>query len=69
MDPDTPILAARSRRLRRVRGLPDALVLHLEVLTPPSPRARAVVVEQRLTRHDAERILAAFDRAHLNGRR
>ena len=58
---DIPVLAARSRSLRRVSGLPDSLVLRLEALVPPGSRARTVVVEQRLTRHDAERNLAAFD--------
>lgn len=58
---DIPVLAARSRSLRRVSGLPDSLVLRLEALVPPGSRARTIVVEQRLTRHDAERILAAFE--------
>ena len=59
----TPIiLMARSRRLRRVVGMPDVLTLRLEALVPPGRERRTVVVEQRLSKRDVERILAAFER-------
>ena len=61
---EAPALAliARKRRLRRVVGPADTLTLRLEALVPPGQEARVIVVEQRLSRRDAERILAAFGR-------
>ena len=61
MDRDAPVMLARDRALRRVKGVPDTLTLRLEVLVPPDLRGRSLVVEQRLTRRDVERMLAAFD--------
>ena len=61
MDPDAPVMLARDRALRRVKGMPDALTLRLEVRVPRELRGRALVVEQRLTRRDVARMLAAFD--------
>ena len=61
MDPDAPVMLARDRALRRVKGMPDTLTLRLEVRVPPDVRGRSVVVEQRLTRRDVARMLAAFD--------
>ena len=61
MSDDVLVLMARSRRLHRIRGLPDMLALELRVLVPPGRTARTIVVEQRLSRRDAERLLAAFD--------
>lgn len=61
MDPDAPVILARDRALRRVKGMPDALTLRLEVRVPPGLRGRSLVVEQRLTRRDVARMLAAFD--------
>ena len=61
MDPDAPVMLARDRALRRVKGMPDALTLRLEVRVPSDLRGRALVVEQRLTRGDVARMLAAFD--------
>ena len=55
------MIRARERALRRVRGMPDTLTLRLEALVPPGFGARTVVVEQRLMRRDAARLLAAFD--------
>ena len=63
MDPDAPVMLARDRALRRVKGMPDTLTLRLEVRVPPDLRGRSVVVEQRLTRRDVARMLAAFDAA------
>ncbi len=60
MDRDAPVIMARDRALRRVPGMPDALTLRLEVRVPPGLRG-ALVVEQRLTRGDVARVLAAFD--------
>ena len=57
------VLMARDRRLRRVAGLADILTLRLEALVPPDRESRVVIVEQRLSRRDVERILAAFDRS------
>ncbi len=61
MDPDAPVILARDRALRRVKGMPDALTLRLEVRVPAGFRGQALVVEQRLTRRDVARMLAAFD--------
>ena len=61
MDRDAPVILARDRALRRVKGMPDTLTLRLEALVPPGFEGRTLVVEQRLTRRDAARILAAFD--------
>ena len=61
MDPDAPVMLARDRALRRVKGMPDTLTLRLEVHVPPDVRGRSVVVEQRLTRRDVARMLEAFD--------
>ena len=47
-------LIARKRRLRRVVGLADSLTLRLEALVPPGQEARVIVVEQRLSRRDAD---------------
>ena len=44
-------------------GMPDTLTLRLDVRVPPGLRGRSLVVEQRLTRRDVDRILAAFDAA------
>ena len=41
--------------------MPDALTLRLEARVPPGLQGGAVVVEQRLTRRDVTRMLAAFD--------
>ena len=62
METTSLILIARKRRLRRVVGLADTLTLRLEALVPPDRNSRVVIVEQRLSRRDAERILAEFDR-------
>ena len=62
METNAPVLMARDRRLRRVVGLADTLTLRLEALVPPNNNSRVVIVEQRLSRRDVERILAAFDR-------
>ena len=62
METTTLVLMARKRRLRRVVGLADNLSLRLEALVPPHRESRVVIVEQRLSRRDAERILAEFDR-------
>ena len=64
MSADTPIIMARARRLRRVRGMPDVVTLRLEALVPPSRARQKVIVEQRLSRRDVERILAAFERSN-----
>ena len=56
------VLMARSRRLRRVVGMPGVMTLRLEALVPPGRERRTVVVEQRLSKRDVERILAAFER-------
>ena len=61
MDPDAPVMLARARALRRVKGMPDALTLRLEVRVPPGLGGRSVVVEQRLSRGDVVRMLAAFE--------
>ena len=61
MDRDAPVILARDRVLRRVKGVPDTLTLRLEVRVPPGLEGRAVVVEQRLSRRDVARMLAAFD--------
>ena len=63
MDPDAPVILARARALRRVKGMPDVLTLRLEVRVPVDLRGRPVVIEQRLTRRDVARMLAAFDAA------
>ena len=63
MDSDAPVVLARDRALRRVKGLPDALTLRLEVRVPSGLGGRSLVVEQRLTRRDVARMLAAFDAA------
>lgn len=60
MDRDAPVILARDRALRRVPGMPDTLTLRLEVRVPPGLQG-ALVVEQRLTRRDLARMLAAFD--------
>ena len=62
METKALVLIARGRRLRRVVGLADTLTLWLEALVPPDRNSRVVIVEQRLSRRDAERILAEFDR-------
>ena len=64
MSADTPIIMARGRRLRRVNGMPDVLTLRLEALVPPSRERQRVIVEQRLSRRDVERILAAFEQSN-----
>ena len=64
MSADTPIIMARARRLRRVNGMPDVLTLRLEALVPPSRERQKVIVEQRLSRRDVERILAAFEKSN-----
>ena len=61
MDREAPVILARARALRRVKGMPDALTLRLEAVVPAGFAGRTVVVEQRLTRRDAARLLAAFD--------
>ena len=61
MNRDAPVILARDRALRRVKGMPDAVTLRLEAQVPPGFEGRTLVVEQRLTRGDAERILAVFD--------
>lgn len=61
MNSDAPVIVARDRALRRVNGMPDTLTLRLEALVPAGFEGRTLVVEQRLTRRDAARILAAFD--------
>ena len=63
MDPDALVILARARALRRVKGMPDVLTLRLEVRVPVDLRGRPVVIEQRLTRRDVARMLAAFDAA------
>ena len=63
METNALVLVARDRRLRRVVGLADSLTLRLEALVPPNKESRVVIVEQRLSRRDVERILAAFDRS------
>ena len=64
MSADPPIIMARARRLRRVSGMPDVVTLRLEALVPPSRATQTVIVEQRLSRRDVERILAAFERSN-----
>ena len=61
MDRDAPVMLARRRALRRIKGMPDSLTLRLEVQVPPDLRGRVLVVEQRLTRRDVARMLAALD--------
>ena len=61
MNRDAPVILARDRALRRVKGMPDTLTLRLEARVPPGLQGGAVVVEQRLTRRDVSRMLAAFD--------
>ena len=62
METNALVLMARHRRLRRDVGFADTLTLRLEALVPPDRESRVVIVEQRLSRRDAERILAEFDR-------
>ena len=61
MNRDVPVILARDRALRRVKGMPDTVTLRLEAMVPPGFKGRTVVVEQRLTRRDAARNLAAFE--------
>ena len=61
MERDAPVILARDRALRRVRGMPETLIPRLEARVPRALAERAVVVEQRLTRGDVARMLAAFD--------
>ncbi len=61
MDRHAPVMLARRRALRRIKGMPDSLTLRLEVQVPPDLRGRVLVVEQRLTRRDVARMLAALD--------
>ena len=61
MTRDAPVLLARDRSLRRVKGMPDTVTLRLEALVPQSLGGRTIIVEQRLTRRDARKILAAFE--------
>ena len=61
MDRAAPVILARNRALRRVKGMPDTLTLRLEARVPAGLEGREVVVEQRLTRRDVARMLAAFD--------
>ena len=61
MDRDAPVIVARERALRRVKGMPDTLTLRLEAQVPSGFDGRALVVEQRLSRRDVERMLAVFD--------
>ena len=63
METNALVLVARDRRLRRVVGLADTLTLRLEALVPPNNESKVVIVEQRLSRRDVERMLAAFDRS------
>ena len=63
MSPDAPVMLARARALRRVKGMPESLTLRLEVWVPRDLGGQTVVVEQRLTRRDMARMLAAFDAA------
>lgn len=60
VDRDAPVILPRARALRRIPGMPDALTLRLEVRVPPGLQG-ALVVEQRLSRRDVVRMLAAFD--------
>lgn len=55
------VIVARDQALRRIHGNPDILALRLEVSVPEWLRSRVLIVEQRLSRGDMERILAAFD--------
>ena len=61
MNSDTPVIVARDRALRRVRGMPDTLTLRLEMRVPEGLGGRTVIVEQRLNRGDVARMLAAFE--------
>ena len=61
MNRDASVLLARDRSLRRVKGMPDTVTLRLEALIPQSLGGRTIIVEQRLTQRDAEKILAAFE--------
>ena len=62
METTTTVLIARKRGLRRVAaGLADILTLQPEALVPPDRESKVVIVEQRLSRRDVERMLAAFD--------
>ena len=67
MDPDAPVILARARALRRVKGMPDVLTLRLGARVPTNLGGRAVVIEQRLTRRDVARMLAAFDAPGRDG--
>ena len=62
MDSDTPVVMARARLLRRVNGMPDVVALRLEALVPPGCGGRTMIVETRLSKREAERLLAAFGR-------
>ena len=61
MDRHAPVMLARRSARRRIKGMPDSLTLRLEVQVPPDLRGRVLVVEQRLTRRDVARMLAALD--------
>ena len=61
VDRDTPVIIARARSLRRVNGMPDTLTLRLEARVPPGIQGGVVIVEQRLTRGDLAKMLAAFE--------
>ena len=61
VDRDTPVIIARARSLRRVNGMPDTLTLRLEARVPPGILGGVVIVEQRLTRGDLAKMLAAFE--------
>ena len=41
--------------------MPDTVTLRLEALIPQRLGGRTIIVEQRLTQRDAEKILAAFE--------
>ena len=47
MELDAPVILARGPALRRVKGIPDTLILRLEARVRRGPAGRAVVVEQR----------------------
>ena len=65
--PPTDVEAeAESRRLRRVEGV---LELRLAAFIAPSWIPRTVILTTRLSRRDAERILAAFDPPATGGGR
>ena len=44
------------------------LALQLEGVVPPGTEGQVLVIETRISRHDARRILAAFDMGPTPGR-